>query len=208
MPDHVVQQGECMSSIALLYGFTWKSLWNSGENRDLKQARKDPNVLFPGDVVKIPDKQIKELPRATEARHKFVRYAFQAKFRVRLMRDDQPRADEDYLLEIDGTVSSGTTDSAGWIEKSIPPNAKKGKLTLSNGLEVYELQLGTLDPADQIQGVAKRLMNLGYFAGPVVSAMNDDLRAAIRAYQADKKMDQSGEADAATISALKRDHAS
>jgi hypothetical protein len=208
MRDHVVRQGECMSSIAYLYGFSWKVLWDAAENRELKKSRQDPNVLFPGDVVKIPDKQTKYYACATDARHLFKLNGFKAVLRIRVMKDDQPRANENYLLEIDGTLMGGQTDAAGWLEKKIPPNAVRGKLTLSNGLENYDLQLGKLDPVHEVSGIEGRLMNLGYYGGPISGSMNPDLQAALRAFQAGKGLQQSGEADDATKAALQQEHTS
>ncbi|MGC9973362.1 MAG: LysM domain-containing protein [Bryobacteraceae bacterium] len=49
MPVHVVKQGDCMSSIADQYGFFWETLWNHERNAQLKERRKNPNVLMAGD---------------------------------------------------------------------------------------------------------------------------------------------------------------
>ena len=56
MPSYTVKQGDCFMSIAAANGFLWDILWNHGDNATLKQLRKDPNVLFPGDTIVIPDK--------------------------------------------------------------------------------------------------------------------------------------------------------
>lgn len=49
MPNHLVKQGECLSSIAAQYRFAWEQLWNLPQNRELRLKRKNPNILFPGD---------------------------------------------------------------------------------------------------------------------------------------------------------------
>src|ERR1043165_791294 len=69
---HTVMQGEYLAKIARQYGFTkWQILWDAPENKDLKQKRKNPNVLFPGDEVFIPDKELREESGGTEKKHKF-----------------------------------------------------------------------------------------------------------------------------------------
>jgi nucleoid-associated protein YgaU len=53
---HFVQQGECLSRIARRYGVReWRVVWDSPENEQLRAKRQNPNVLYPGDVVVIPD---------------------------------------------------------------------------------------------------------------------------------------------------------
>jgi N-acetylmuramoyl-L-alanine amidase len=60
MPSHTVKQGDCISSIAHETGFFWETLWNHPDNAKLKQLRKNPNALLPGDVVSIPDQRVKQ----------------------------------------------------------------------------------------------------------------------------------------------------
>ena len=61
MPNHTVKQGECLSSIAAKYGFgDWKALYDHPSNAALKKKRPNPHVLFPGDVVSIPEKEKKQ----------------------------------------------------------------------------------------------------------------------------------------------------
>src|SRR6202022_151085 len=96
--QHTVQQGDCFSNIAEQYGFPWKTLWNHPENADLKQSRKDPNVLYPGDTVNVPDKELKEEPRGVDARHKFKKKGEPTHIKIRLLLDDEPRAGLRYQL--------------------------------------------------------------------------------------------------------------
>jgi hypothetical protein len=69
-------------------------------------------------------------------------------------------------------------------------------LYVGNGTtqDVYQLQLGTLDPIDTSTGLTARLFNLGYGT--------DDIAEAIRAFQAKKRLPVTGQADDATRSRL------
>ncbi len=49
----------------------------------------------------------------------------------------QPRANVPYVLEIDGKLTRGCTDSEGVIESSIPPNARTGRLILEPWIGWY-----------------------------------------------------------------------
>ena len=52
--NHIVRQGEHLSQIALNYGFRdYKIIWDHPDNAALKKLRKSPNVLMPGDTLRI-----------------------------------------------------------------------------------------------------------------------------------------------------------
>ncbi|MGB9698788.1 MAG: LysM peptidoglycan-binding domain-containing protein [Thermodesulfobacteriota bacterium] len=55
MPEYTVKQGDCLSSIGEKYGIFWEKIWNQPKNDKLKEKRKNPNILYPGDVIFIPD---------------------------------------------------------------------------------------------------------------------------------------------------------
>ncbi|HEY9141621.1 MAG TPA: LysM domain-containing protein [Bryobacteraceae bacterium] len=123
MPNYTVQQGDCVTSIADQYGLLWTTVWNHPNNNQLRQLRKDPNVLHPGDQLFVPDLDLKQVDCATDQRHTFVAKGPPAKLKIRLLDQDQPRAGVAYQLEIDGALKSGVTDSGGYIEQPLPPRA-------------------------------------------------------------------------------------
>jgi len=177
-------------------------------NVALKNKRKDPNVLFAGDVVFVPEREIREESCATDGSHKFVRKGVPAKLRLQLRGGDgQPRPDVHYTLVIDGKSVDGSTDSDGWIEETIPPVAERGELLLRSG-EVYKLRLGHLDPVEELTGVQARLKALGYYAGPSDGQMTQQLKDSLRAYQKARGMADTGLSDAAVQAALKSDYGS
>jgi N-acetylmuramoyl-L-alanine amidase len=96
--NYTVSQGECISSLAAANGFAPETLWNHAENAQLKASRKDPNVLYSGDSVCIPDKQPKTVSKSTDGRHVFKRKGVPTKIRIRLTDDGRPRADVPYQL--------------------------------------------------------------------------------------------------------------
>jgi peptidoglycan hydrolase-like protein with peptidoglycan-binding domain len=200
MPNYTVQQGDCVTSIANQYGLLWTTIWKHPNNGQLRQLRKDPNVLYPGDQLFVPDLEVKQVDRPTDQRHTFVKIGAPAKLKIRLLDQDQPRAGVAYQLEIDGALKSGVTDSGGYIQQPLPPGAERGKLTVGAGStrDVYEIQFGSLDPFDTDTGVRGRLVNLG-FGG-------DDMKEAIMAFQQKEGIPVTGEADAATQSRLQTRH--
>jgi hypothetical protein len=196
--QHVVEQGDCISSIAEGSGFFWQTIWNHADNSDLKDLRKDPNALLQGDVVVIPDKTLKEESCATEQKHKFKKKGTPAKMKIRLMLDDKPRKNEPYKLCIDGKWVDGKTDGDGYLEEVISPGAKEGELRVGSGdnVEIYQLGLGTLDPADTESGAEDRLLGLGY-------DLSAGLEAALEAFQSKEKLTVNGQLDETTQNKLK-----
>jgi hypothetical protein len=207
MPDYIVKQGDCISSIAQKHGLFWDKIWNHPKNAKLQETRKDPNVLSPGDVVFVPDKDEREESGATEQRHRFRKKGVPAKLRLQIMEDDQPRSNVPYTLVIDGQILKGTTDGNGKIEHSIPPQAKKGVLILENDTPI-PLQLGHIDPIDTISGVQQRLLNLGFDCGGVNGNLTSETKKALKEFQEAYGLTASGELDPATKDKLLEKHGS
>lgn len=204
--NHIVRQGECIESIAFEKGFFWKTIWNDSQNKKLNQVRKNPNTLFAGDKVYVPEKRQKQLPCATEQRHRFKRKGVPSMLRLQLLDEDKPRANESYVLEIDGELSSGTTDADGRLERAIPAKAKKGKLRLGEEQDEYVFDLGHIDPIDEITGIQARLNNLGFNVGPVDGINGPETKDAIRDFQGKYGLTVDGVAGPQTQAKLKEVH--
>jgi len=194
--QYTVEQGDCISSIAFAHGFFPDTIWNHPDNSALKQKRKDPNVLRAGDMVVIPEKEIKEISEATEQKHRFRKKGVPAKLKVRLLKKGKPRKNEKYRLIIDGIPVEGSTDGDGFVEQPLPPNAREGKLIVGDGKETFLFRFGHVDPLDTEDGVAGRLHNLGYSAAT-------DLPGALKKFQSDHRLQVTGQVDDATRNKLK-----
>ncbi len=198
---HTVKQGDCISSIAFAHGFFPDTIWNDPENARLKEERKDPNVLKPGDVVRVRDKEPRTESCASENRHRFRRKGVPEKLVIHFSVVDEPRANEAYVLEIDGRrVGDGgsKTDGDGKVEAWIPPDAEKGKITFPATGDEYELRLGHLDPITEVSGVQGRLKDLGFYDGPLDGQASPALRAAVGAFQRSAQLVETGELDEET----------
>ena len=65
MPKRLVGEGESTSSLAKKKGFYWKTIWEHGENAELRQKRDDPNVLSADADVSRPMTGRSQLPLFT-----------------------------------------------------------------------------------------------------------------------------------------------
>jgi hypothetical protein len=196
--QYTVQKSDCIASIAATAGLLPETIWNNPDNAELKRLRGHGHILLEGDVVVIPDRQLRQETRATDARHTFVRKGVPIRLRIVLCDENkEPRGGLNYILEIDGKVSSGTTSEDGAVEIPISPGARSGSISFGEGhfREVYELQLGGLDPITEINGVQMRLANLGYHYGGVDGKLNAATRFAIRSFQKDNRLEETGEID-------------
>ena len=211
--DHVVQQGDHLSSIAKQYGFPdYTTIWNYGDNADLKQQRGNPNVLLPGDTVVIPDKEEKQEAGETAKRHTFK--VSGNTLMLRLQVEDayeKPVGNATCDLYLDGAKTTVTTDGDGKIEKAIPADIKEAKLVLASEETPYQdefliLGVGQLDPVDTLSGQAARLTNLGYFAGDPQAEDDPDFQSAAQEFQCDQKLQVDGVVGPQTQAKLKQVH--
>jgi len=196
--QHKVKQGDCISSIAYKYGFFPDTIWNDSKNSKLKQDRKNPNVLYTGDEVFIPDKREKTENCATEQRHRFRKKGALAKLRVRIQRNNKPVSNAEYTLDIEDKLYKDKTGDDGLIEQSIPPDALEGKLTFHKANIEFNLQLGNLDPVEELSGVQARMKNLGFDPGPIDGKMGPRTRAALRDFQEFYELKETGQVDEET----------
>lgn len=214
---HTVVQGECLSVIAQRYGVSSaRTLYEASENEALRRKRPDPNILFPGDQVVIPDKTTKQVEIPTGAWHRFVVDRPQRTRKLRLKLQDaagEALASVPYRLELhtagEPEVLDGQTTGDGVLEHEVSSAAQS--VTLRIGRMVRRLQLGYLNPLREapdagVTGVQARLNNLGYGAGPVDGVLGPRTQAAIRAFQRDHEQPETGAIDEPLLGAIERQH--
>jgi N-acetylmuramoyl-L-alanine amidase len=205
---HRVKAGECISSIALANGHFPETIWNDDANTKLRELRENGNVLAPGDEVSIPDKRLRTETGATGQLHKFKRKGVPEKLCIRLEAFDEPRANLEYRIDIDGRLESGLTDSDGLLYHYVPPDTRRVTLYVDSGNEeVYDLLVAGLDPVTHESGVRARLYSLHFLSE--VDADEEEFSDAIRRFQAHTDgLDATGDLDDATRDKLVEVHGS
>jgi len=190
MTEHIVIQGDYLSKLARKYGFSdYRTIWDHPNNAELKKKRQNPNVLLPGDKLFIPPKESKEESRPTEKKHRFE--VKQKKLMLRLTLEDaffKPIANAKCELTVEGQTLKLVTDGKGQLEHEIPSDAEKASLVIKDSQtpindQFLSIQIGHLDPVDEISGQKARLNNLGYFAGPLDKEDEDLFRSAVEEFQ-------------------------
>lgn len=203
---HVIKQGESVISLSEKHGLFAETIWNHPENAELKEFRQNMNILMPGDILFIPDKQPKEVSRETNVVHKFKRKGIPALFRLQIFDIEEPRANQQYTFEVDGKMYEGQTDSRGVLEHTIPAGSKKGNIIIGPDEYSIEVNFGYLDPINEIAGVQKRLSNMGYDCGELTNELDEKTQSQLKLFQKRFGLEETGEADMKTLEKLEEIH--
>ena len=207
-----VRQGDTLSSIAFDFGFcSYHRIYDNPRNAEFRERRPDPDLLFPDDLIYIPDREQKPVPIATDMRH-----CFKARIPMTLIRiavQDAmgvPLKCRPYRLFIEHNEYKGQTDGNGIVERRTPVRAKTARLWIA-GFE-WEFQIGDLNPVSAtldggISGIQMRLKNLGHHPAPASGTMGAETAAAIRDFQArHRPLSINGQCDDETLARLIKEH--
>jgi hypothetical protein len=194
--------------IASKYGFaSYRTLWNHPQNADLRKLRKNPNVLYPGDAVFIPDLEKRIETRSTDQHHKFVKSTETLKLRI-VVKDecDTAIANTPCDFRVGTLTGPKQTNEDGLVEVQISNKSTDGTLIIS-GIEM-PLRIGHLDPVEERSGQVARLDNLGYRAGPVAPADEALFESAVEEFQCDNHLQVDGVCGPKTQAKLVQVHGS
>jgi Putative peptidoglycan binding domain len=214
MSIHLVKQGECLSSIAEDYGFSdWQIIYGHGDNANFRILRPDPNVLYPGDELYIPDRDPGGVDRQTDQRHTFVLSTKRTYVNVRVQDAlKQPIKNAPYKLVLEGLELEGTTDGDGWVKSVIPAQATFGTLMVwpdpadRTEMSLWRVNLGHLDPLESVSGIKGRLNNLGYSCGELSDRQDALYDDAVRRFQKDHGLVVDGIVGPKTRERLRNEH--
>ncbi len=210
--QHIVAQGECLTRIAAAHGFTdWRTLYLHPSNAPLRAKRPNPNILFPGDVIRIPDNTVKEEQLETGRLHRFVVHSPRKRLRIVFKSPKgEPLALLPYTLRLhESLVAKGQTSSEGLLDEPVPMGFPAATLEIDG--RTLLLNLGHLNPSgdvenDDLSGIQARLNNLGYTAGPNDGIYGRNTRAALALLQSDEDLSPNGLPDLPTLSRLEALH--
>lgn len=118
-----------------------------------------------------------------------------------------PLAGRPYALTLaDGSSREGTLDQDGCLSERLPHDCDR--VTLQVAHRRIELELGELPPCDSILGAQERLNHLHYAIGEPDGVMGEATIAALRRFQRDHGLAETGVLDAMTIERLREEHGS
>jgi hypothetical protein len=211
VPTHTVKQGETIASIAEDYSLAdWRRIYDHPNNLEFRQKRPNPDLIYPGDEIFVPERELRVHSASTDQRHKFVLHRPKQWLQI-LVRDynNKPLANTPYELKVGARRYKGETGADGLLQEEIEVTSSTGRLVV--GDLVFDLSIGHLNPLNQtedqgVSGMQGRLRNLGYPVGPVNGVMGPETIRAIRFFQADERLPVTGELDRASRAKLVKVH--
>jgi N-acetylmuramoyl-L-alanine amidase len=239
----VLARGECIFTIADSSGHKWETIWDAPENKALREKRKRPGVLMPGDAVIVPDLTPKSVSLAMDATHKIRVSLNLVTVRLRVLQSPEhdktepggahqaagstqhlevedpepveppapePRRGVAYEVRVDGKqIASGKTDQDGVLEVKLRPSVTSAEVVIEPGGKDelrLPIELGGLDPIDELSGVKQRLYNLGFDCGDTGPEVSENFEAVLCAFQEQYGLKVTGELDDETRQTLLREH--
>lgn len=128
--------------------------------------------------------------------------------RLRLVDEGEPIAGETWRVERGGElVAQGKTDGDGLVRATLPRDASDLVLRVPALGRSFALDVASLPTLPGLAGIQGRLVNLGYPCS-LDGELDDSTRDALVAFQHDHGLPATGEADGATVSALRDAHLS
>jgi hypothetical protein len=214
-----IKQGDYLAKIAREHGFAdWKPIWNHANNKALRDKRKDPNILLPGDQLHIPDRESKSVSASTEAKHRYVMKRPRLQLILRLDEMfERSLGSASYQLSLGEQIHTGTTDSKGELAHDLLPGVTDARLIVKDvpapGQDIaIQIKIGHLDPVEERSGQAQRLNNLGYFAGPYSDNDEEEneriYTSAVQEFQCDHQLKVDGVCGPQTQAKLVDSHGS
>jgi N-acetylmuramoyl-L-alanine amidase len=199
----VIRQGDFLFNLANTFGFDADTVWQDPSNASLRALRPDPNILFPGDLLYIPDPPLSGPPMKGLTPGSTNNFVAPDPPTITLTvtfssADATTYASKGYTIQELDQLAGLTTDENGVATFQVPVTLKTATVVFTDTGETYTLSIGGLDPINTLSGIFMRLQNLGYIGSDIEFEPSDldTLRAGLRLLKAS----QSGSSDSAPAS--------
>ncbi len=198
---HTVAQGETLTRIARQYNYSsWEALYNHPANAEFRKLRYNPHILYPGDKIVIPDIEPKKMGVSTTNLHIFCLSKPTEVFKLKIENSlGRSWVGVRAVMDVAGKKQDVTLNEEGILEVLLPNGDES-----AGALDVYldpdseepthrfELQLGNLDPVEELSGVQARCNLLGFDCGVADGIMGSKTREGVKAFQEAHDLDVDG----------------
>jgi hypothetical protein len=226
---YVVRKGDYLTKLGHEMGFDPAWVWQHPRNEELTKKRRSWDMLKPGDLVWVPDAARRRMPVESEATNAYVARVPKVPLVVTIKVGGKVLPKEPYVLrgmgKLDGSGGAegagarkdeitGETDEQGRIALAPSVHVKEVEIDLPRRKKQLRLFVAGLAPDNELSGVRMRLKNLGYLGAKHLGAEGYEaldpaqLEAAVRDFQADQGLEQTGVVDDALQAKLVEVHGS
>ncbi|MBK8252388.1 MAG: peptidoglycan-binding protein [Polyangiaceae bacterium] len=206
MRPYVIRQGDYLSRLAFRFGFKADDVWNASENEGLRRIRSNPEMLAPGDVLQIPDTPERGPSVRIGGNNRYKAEVPKVQVSLHLTDEGRAMANEPYRVEGLARPITGQSNGEGRVEFEVPVTSREVMVHLPNRHTSVPVRVGDLDPPNTESGVLQRLDHLGYYRPN--SESPDEGQNAIRRFQRDRGLPDTGELNEATRNAIMEAHES
>jgi hypothetical protein len=205
---YVIRQGDYLTALAFRFGFDAQEVWGSADNEGLRARRPNPELLAPGDVLRIPDAPREGARVRIGTTNRYRARVPGVPIVLRLEDRGQPLADEPYRVEGLGAPREGRSGADGVVRFEVPATVREVRVVLPRRQAVVPVRVGHLDPIEERSGVRQRLEHLGYYFDMAGEPTRETDAVALRRFQRDRGLAATGELDDETRRALAEAHGS
>ena len=213
---HIVKPGENLAQIARHYKIAnWREIYHHSDNAKFRQLRPNPNILFEGDEVVIPEQKQKTVYVHTGANHRFVVKESEPQKLVFCLTDHAGKSlsDVPVTFELNGQSQTRASNSGGEVEITV----KKTDLE-EFPLNVYAdpesdqpshcfiIKPGFLGPVDTVSGIQARLNSLGHDCGIADGIYGQKTKAGIESFEQANDLTPTGELSASLYRAVEQEY--
>ncbi len=215
MKPYVIRQGDYLTKLAHTKGFDAEAIWNDAKNEDLKNKRKDPQQLQPGDILYISDGSTPKLPVTVGSSNDYVARIPKVPVLLRLQIGGEILEKEPFIiLGVGPKPIEGATDEHGYLKTEVGVNVREIEVRLPARDRTLRVRVGNMDPLNELSGLQKRLTHLGFYQPSYAGTENYEacdpkqIMAALAAFQSAQKLPATGKLDEDTAKALVAAHGS
>jgi hypothetical protein len=191
--------------VAAEHGVRWEAVWDHEENRALRERRKDPSWVMPGDVVHVPLPEARPIKLKVQSNNAFkLDTGGEITVRLQLFDHTKPQRQQPCDVRVEGIpYGKGPvrTDDTGRVTLEVSARASRVELIVHNTGEMFDIRVGDLGDPNTEAGVLARLENLGFVVpGDDMVSRAEGVAIAVKRFQRTymKETTATGVVDSAT----------
>jgi hypothetical protein len=158
---YVIRQGDTLAKVAHKLGFDAMTVWNDDANKDLRTLRPDPDILFPTDVLYVPESKSPVMHALKTGQiNSFT--STEPTFPIKIRFVDPPMANRSFIVAELPELTGLTTHADGSLSIDVPVTLGMLTLQFDGAKKPLVFNVGHTDPLTTVSGVFQRLQNLGH----------------------------------------------